>query len=121
MRTMWQALKLCLPITIMTFAIFFRSNIVMNPGWPQIADTLLVAIGCCGITFSIFGQFARNWGSNVMLRAALALASFVVIFTPDGNVSLMVAVFLLPAIVYGVIRHRQIAPPKSEPQSQPAS
>ncbi|MBN2439279.1 MAG: TRAP transporter permease [Deltaproteobacteria bacterium] len=121
MRTMWQALKLCLPITIMTFAIFFRSNIVVNPGWPQIADMLLVAIGCCGITFSIFGQFARNRGSNVMLRAALALASFVVIFHPDGNVSLMVVVFLLPATIYGVIRHRRIAPPKDTLQSQPAS
>ena len=51
MRTMWQALKLCLPITIMTFAIFARSDLVVNPGWLQIADMLLVAIACCGITF----------------------------------------------------------------------
>ena len=32
MKTMWQALKLCLPITIMTFAIFTRSRLVVNPG-----------------------------------------------------------------------------------------
>ncbi len=32
MKTMWQALKLCLPITIMTFAIFTRSRSGGEPG-----------------------------------------------------------------------------------------
>jgi len=85
----------------------------------QIADMLLVAIACCGITYSIFGKFSLNRGSNVIMRAALALASFVVMFHPDGKVSLMVAVIVLPATVYGVKRHRMIAPPKNGLQSQP--
>ena len=120
MRTMWQALKLCLPITIMTFAIFVRSNIVVNPGWPQIADTLLVAIACCGISYAIFGKFFRGWGANMMLRAALALAAFVILFYPDGTVALMVAVIVLPVTVYGVARHQKLAPPKDEPHPQHA-
>jgi TRAP transporter 4TM/12TM fusion protein len=119
MRTMFQALKLCLPIILMTFAIFTRFNLVVNPGWPQIGDMLLVAIACWGITYSIFGKIARNRTSNIILRAVLALASFVIMFHPDGNVSLMVAVIVLPGTFYGVIRHRRIAPPKSELQSQP--
>ncbi|HSB72294.1 MAG TPA: TRAP transporter fused permease subunit [Candidatus Methylomirabilis sp.] len=119
-QTMWQALKLCLPITIMTFAIFTRSNLVVKPGWGQIADMLLVAIACCGLTFAIFGRIVNNRGSDVMLRAAFALAAFVMLFHPDGNVSLMVAVIVLPATVYGVVCHRRIAPPKSEYQVQPA-
>jgi uncharacterized membrane protein YcaP (DUF421 family) len=53
------------------------------------------------------------------MRAALALVSFVVMFHPDVNVSLMVAVIVVPATLYGVIRHRRIAPPKDELQSQP--
>jgi TRAP transporter 4TM/12TM fusion protein len=118
-RTMWEALKLCAPITFMTFAIFTRSNLVVNPGWMQIADMLLVAISCCGVTCAVFGRFVRNRGSDLMWRAALALASFVVMFHPDGNVSLMVAVIVLPATVYGVKRHRMIAPPKSGVQPQP--
>ncbi len=48
MKTMWEALKICLPITLMTFAIFTRSNMVVTTGWPQIVDTLLVMIGTCG-------------------------------------------------------------------------
>ncbi|MFH1911424.1 MAG: TRAP transporter fused permease subunit [Pseudomonadota bacterium] len=123
MKTMWQALKLCLPITFMSFTIFVRSDMVIHPGWPQIADTLLVAIACCGITFSIFGKFVHNWGSNIMLRMALALASLVVMLHPNGNVALAMAVIVLPATVYGVKCHQMIAPPKSVSglRSQPAT
>jgi TRAP transporter 4TM/12TM fusion protein len=112
-RTMWEALKLCAPITFMTFAIFTRFNLVVNPGWMQISDMLLVAISCCGVTCAIFGRFVRNRGSDLMWRAALALASLVVMFHPDGAVSLAMAVIVLPATVYGVRRHQLIAPPKS--------
>jgi TRAP transporter 4TM/12TM fusion protein len=114
-KTMWEALKLCAPITFMTFAIFTRSNLVVNPGWMQISDMLLVAISCCGISCAVFGRFVRNWGSDLMWRAALALASFVVMFHPNGAVALAMAVIVLPATVYGVKRHQIIAPPKSEP------
>jgi len=120
-RTMFEALKLCAPITFMTFAIFTRSNLVVNPGWMQISDMLLVAISCCGVTCAVFGRFVHNWGSDLMWRAALALASFVVMFHPNGAVSLAMAAIVLPATVYGVRRHQIIAPPKSELQSQPIS
>ena len=39
MATMWEALKLCLPLTFLTFAIFIRSDMVTTKGWPQVADT----------------------------------------------------------------------------------
>ncbi len=51
MRTMFHALKLCLPITLMTFAIFNRSNLVIKPGWLQVLDMFLVAIACWGVTY----------------------------------------------------------------------
>ena len=119
-RTMWEALKLCAPITFMTFAIFTRSNLVVNPGWMQISDMLLVAISCCGVTCAVFGRFVRNRGSDVMWRGALALASLVVMFHPNGTVALAMAAIVLPATVYGVKRHQIVAPPKDEPEPQPA-
>jgi len=121
MRTMWEALRLCLPITVLSFAIFFRSDMVMTPGWPQVLDTALVAIGTCGISFAIFGRFVENPGANLMLRAALALGAFAVMFHPSGNVALAAAVFVLPAVIYGIVRHRRIAPPKSGVQPQPVT
>ena len=59
---MYEALKICAPITLMTFAIFTRSNMVVNPGWLQIADTLLVLISTLGITFAMFGRCHRQHG-----------------------------------------------------------
>jgi TRAP-type uncharacterized transport system fused permease subunit len=118
-KTMWQALKLCLPITVMTFAIFVRSKLVVTPGWGMIGDMLLVAIACWGITFAMFGRMVRNRGSDVMLRAALALASLVVMLHPDGNVALGAAICVLPAAIYGTYCHRLIAPPKRGMESQP--
>ena len=121
MKTMWHALKLCLPITIMTFAIFVRSRLVVNPGWGMIVDMLLVAIACWGVTFSMFGRIFRNRGSDVMLRAALALVSLVVMLHPNGNVALGAAVLVVPATIYGTLCHRRIAPPKSGLHSQPTA
>ena len=48
-KTMYDALKLCLPVTLMTFAIFVRSELVTNPGWKGIighADHIDRMLGC---------------------------------------------------------------------------
>jgi TRAP transporter 4TM/12TM fusion protein len=118
-RTMYQALKLCLPVTLMTFAIFTRFNLVVNPGWRMIGDMLLVALACWGITFSIFGKISNNRALNIIVRAALAAVSLVIMFHPNSNVSLLLVVIVLPVTFYGVMRHREIAPPRELP-SQPA-
>jgi TRAP transporter 4TM/12TM fusion protein len=117
-RTMYQALKLCLPVTFMTFAIFTRSYLVVKPGWLMIRDMLLVAVACWGLTYAVFGKFSNNMASNILMRAALALVSFVVMFHPSTNVSIMVAVVVVLATFYGVIRHRKVAPPKEGSQVQ---
>ena len=72
MKTMWEALKICSPITLMTFAIFTRFNMVTNPGWLMIADTLLVLISTLGITFAMFGRCHLNRAVDIALRCLLA-------------------------------------------------
>ena len=114
LRTMFEALKICLPITFMSFAIFVREDMVVNPGWAQIHDTLLVAIGTCGITFATFGHFVENRGGNVLLRVAMALVAFVVIFHPNDTYAVLAAAILLPATVLGAFRHRLVAAPRPQ-------
>jgi len=126
MRTMWEALKICAPITLMTFAIFTRSDMVVNPGWPQVAATLLVFVGTSGIAFAFFGRFVENLAADLPLRLLMALGSFVVLFFPDGEsgeriISSVVGVQVPPAAVpigaslvvaaalaLGISRHRQM-------------
>jgi TRAP transporter 4TM/12TM fusion protein len=119
MKTMWEALKLCLPITFMTFTIFVRSDIVVATGWAQIADTTLVAIATWGLTCAIFGRLAARRGASFMIRMALALASLVVMFHPDAGLAWIVAAIVLPASIVGLMRHRRIAPPPAVPEAQP--
>ncbi len=113
LKTMYEALKICAPITLMTFAIFTRSNMVVNPGWLQIADTILVLISTCGITFSMFGRYSESKALDIAVRCLLALVSFVVMFHPDMTTSAAVSVIVAAAVGVGMWRHRQIAPPKT--------
>jgi TRAP-type uncharacterized transport system fused permease subunit len=121
LKTMYEALKICLPITMMTFAIFTRSNMVVNPGWPQIVDTLLVLVSTCGITFAMFGRFHEKTGIDMPLRLLLALVSFVVMFHPDTKVSAAVAIAVVVALVLGIWRHRIIAPPIAAVRAEAAA
>jgi TRAP transporter 4TM/12TM fusion protein len=113
MRTMWEALKICAPITLMTFAIFVRSDMVVNPGWPQIMAALLVAISTCGITFAMFGRFAASPLPNIGFRSVLALVSFVAMFHPDERIAAAAAVVVVPATLFGIWRHIRLGPDRA--------
>jgi TRAP transporter 4TM/12TM fusion protein len=115
LRTMYEALKICAPITLMTFAIFTRSNMVVHPGWLQIGDTILVLISTLGITFAMFGRYAENPNIDIALRIVLAAVAFVVMFHPSAAVSATVAVIVVLALGIGIWRHQIIAPPKTAP------
>jgi TRAP-type uncharacterized transport system fused permease subunit len=109
MRTMYEALKICAPITLMTFAIFTRSDMVVNPGWPQVGATLLVLAGTAGISFSMFGRFLDSPAIDIPLRVALAALSFVVLLHPDTAWSVAAAVVVVPLTLFGIRRHYRLA------------
>jgi TRAP-type uncharacterized transport system fused permease subunit len=122
MRTMYEALRICAPITLMTFAIFTRSEIVVSPGWPQVLATALVFIGTCGIAFSMFGRILANQVVDIPLRIGLALLSFVVLFHPDDRFAMALAPLALAATLFGIFRLRQIAdPPALQEPAQPVA
>ena len=120
MQTMWVALKICLPITLMTFAIFSRAEMVVHPGWMQVFSTLVVTIGTCGTALGLFGRLVENPAGDILLRTVLVLMAFVALFYPDDNVSAAVAALVLAATIFGILRHRRIAPAKGGLQAQPA-
>ncbi|MBI2316390.1 MAG: TRAP transporter permease [Betaproteobacteria bacterium] len=121
MQTMWVALKICMPVTLMTFAVFTRTEIVVNPGWAQIGSTALMAIGTWASAFAMFGRLAENPAPDIALRVVVAVLALLTMFHPDTNMAIVAAAPTLAATIYGVIRHRAIAPPKGALQSQPAS
>jgi len=111
MRTMWEALKICLPITLMTFAIFTRSNMVITTGWAQVTDVVLVLIGTSGTAFAMFGRIARTAAADIGLRILIGALALFVLFSPNDTAALIVAPFAAILILGGIARHRDIAPP----------
>jgi TRAP transporter 4TM/12TM fusion protein len=112
MRTMWEALKICLPITVMTFAPFTRSELVEKPGWAQVAVCLLVAVACSGLAFAMFGRCFKNSKANALACILMALSSMVTLFHPNDKLVWGTGVITLAALVWGIWRHSRIAPPK---------
>ena len=113
LKTMYEALKICAPITLMTFAIFTRSELVVNPGWAQIGDVVLVTVSTCGVTFAMFGRCLRNPVADISARILIAIVSFVTMFHPNDTLVWGSAAVTLVALVWAVAQHRQIAPPKT--------
>jgi TRAP transporter 4TM/12TM fusion protein len=113
LKTMYEALKICLPITLMTFAIFTRSDLVVNPGWGQIGDIVLVTVSTCGVTFAMFGRCFIKPLADAALRILLAVLSFVTMFHPNDTLVWGTGAVTMPLLIWAVWRHRLIAPPKS--------
>ena len=110
MRTMWEALKLCLPITLMTFAIFTRSEMVITPGWNQILNTIAMIIGTCGVAYAMFGRYSKTKAIDVAGRLGLTVLSGIVLFHPNDTVALSVSPLALAAILFGLWRYQSVAP-----------
>lgn len=112
MRTMITALKICLPIMIMSFAIFIRTDMVVNPGWAQVRDTLLVAAGSLGFTFSMFGRFVKLHRFDVLMKIFLSLLALIPLFHPDLRYAIPGGIIVTAILVVGVIQHKKVAMPK---------
>ncbi len=111
-RTMFEALKICVPIIIMSFAIFIRTDIVVNPGFSQLIESLIVIAGVLGVTFFFFGRYTqRNW-LNLLLRAALLPLAGLAMFHPSFTIGLLAALVLAAALVIGVLQHKKVVVPK---------
>ena len=111
MKTMFEALKICLPLTLMTFAIFTRSNIVTTTGWPQILDTVLVLFCTCGIAFAMFGRFVKNPTFDIALRVVLAALALLTMLHPDDTFVWGPGVVTFVVTLVGIWRHNLIAAP----------
>ena len=75
------------------------------------------AIGTCGAALAMFGRLIKNPVADILLRGVLMLVALVALFYPDDRVSAAVAAIVLVATIFGVMRHRRIAPLKLQPAS----
>ena len=113
LKTMFIALKLCLPVTLMTFAIFVRSELVTKPGWKGIEDMLIISIACWGVSFAMFGRISSAKMTDLLVRTVLGIVSLAAMLYPNDTVALGAAVIVALVTFYGTYRHKTISRPKS--------
>lgn len=106
MATMMAALKICLPIVLMSFAIFVRSDAVIEQGWGQVPDTLALAVGSLAMTFAAVGRFFPTRGSDLGSRAVLAVVGGIALFHPSLTLALAASGVAVVALTVGVYRLR---------------
>ncbi|MFB3886761.1 MAG: TRAP transporter permease [Thermodesulfobacteriota bacterium] len=115
MQTMWIALRITLPITVITFALFTRSNLVVKPGWGQIGDILLVTTGTCAFAFAVFGRCTEKLWGDILARILIGLGAFVTLFHPNDTLVWGTGAVTLAALIWAVRRHGLVAPSKVTP------
>lgn len=120
MRTMWEALKICAPITLMTFAIFTRDDLVINPGWAQIGSVILVTVSTCGVALALFGRVMPGRSADIAVRLVIASVSFFTLFHPDDRLVWWSGAAALVLLVWGILRHRVYGAPPSSAVITPA-
>ena len=114
-RTMFRALDMCLPLLILTIAVFAWTTLVLEPGLPQLLPFAMMLIATVGLIMSIHGWFSDapllQHGTKVLV-AALSIG---VLVQPAMPLALGMAGAVLALSVVGWLRTRSLAR-RAEPQ-----
>ena len=102
MRTMMRAIQLCVSLFTLMIGVFVRPDLVVEPGFAQLAAALLVLISTIGITFSLQARFSDSGTVDAALRIVLAAFALVVLFHPSEAVAGVACLPVLAFIGYWV-------------------
>ena len=103
-RTMVDALGLCIPLIIMMFAVFTRPELVLEPGIPQLVGVFLVGTGTLGTIFGLQGAFHGKPMVDRLLRLVLVGVSMATLFHPDQGIATFAAFLVLIGLAAGMVR-----------------
>jgi hypothetical protein len=71
-----------------------------------------VLVRTCGIAFAMFGRYFKSPPADYALRIVMAAVAFVTMFHPDDTLVWGTAAVVLTLLLFGLWRHRQVAPPE---------
>ena len=108
METMFETLRLSLPIFLLTFSIFRWPYLVVEPGSMQLYSFGYVAAGCIGSACSFYAKYSRNRALDILLRSALMLLALIILFHPDPTYTSTSILIITPIIILGIYRTRKV-------------
>jgi TRAP transporter 4TM/12TM fusion protein len=114
MSTLMQAIKLCISLFMLMAGVFARPELVLQPGFEQLAAMALILVATLGVTFSLQARFVEARPADLTIRTALAAVSMIVLFHPDEWVAALAGVPVLALIGYWVLRHHSRPVPAAQ-------
>lgn len=108
LKTVMQGLKICTPIFIISFAIFTRPNLVIQPGLGQIIELIIIAAGCFGTCFILYGVFSKKAMLNVLFKGCIAVFSSLALFHPNTLAASLGAALTFGILIKGISSHRKL-------------
>lgn len=110
-RTMMHAIVLCMPLMVMMAAVFTRPDLVIEPGWAQAPDFIIVLIGTLTLSLAFQGKLSNNRPLDLGLRTAIAAVAFCAILIPNTAIAAVFAAASLLMLTSGMLmmRRRMIA------------
>ncbi len=111
---------MAIPLYIMMFSVFVRSELVIEPGPSMAWAFAVVLLGVLASVAGIHASYGRHPAINLPMKALAFLFAFLAAFHPDAIVATAAALASLPIALLGVFRTRAIfarAPPPSAPLS----
>jgi TRAP transporter 4TM/12TM fusion protein len=106
MQTLFKAIQICVGLFVLMAGVFTRPELVLEPGFAQLAAMALLLAATIGISFSLQARFAVRREIDIALRLALAAIAFVVLFHPDRQVAWLACLPIVAAVAYWVVRGR---------------
>ena len=106
MRTMMDALKICIPLYILMFSVFVRPELVIEPSAAQIINGVIIMIGTLSVVAALWAKTHRMLFLDAIIRAALGILGISVIFLLEGIAAYAGAAVATAALAFTVLKAR---------------
>jgi TRAP transporter 4TM/12TM fusion protein len=107
-ETLARALQICVSLFTLMAGVFIRPELVVEPGWSQMAAALLILVATIGITFSMQARFADHRTIDLPVRLVLAAFSLLALLHPNDEVAMLACVPVGLMIAYWLLRRRAL-------------
>jgi TRAP transporter 4TM/12TM fusion protein len=108
METMFETLRMSLPVFLLTFAIFKWSGLVVEPGLTQLYSMGVVATGCIASACFFYSKYSRNKIVDLALRTLSMILALIILFYPDPTYTSAAIPAAIILIALGIYRTRKI-------------
>ena len=106
MRTLGHALVMCVSLFTLMVGVFTRPELVLQPGWAQLAAFALILVATIGICFAMHARFFDTRPTDLAIRLALAAVALVVLVHPSRELATTLCVPVLLVMGYWVLARR---------------